>query len=731
MLDSNSQDPDKNLQKSGKDGRNQKGASPCLPRYRLGDIVWARSWKRECIDWPGMIVEPPPKFHQDGQKAYPDFFCVMLYGNSQRKGEDKDFCWVHTDNITAFSDNVQPLTARHMHKPELTMAILQAKQETLKHKHKLEDCNKLPHVGCFKNSNKNADDNNSLGVAVNAVAPSQSVPTRITVVCCGIDGAYYPKLHEVVCLCPSCKGRTPHVSLSKWEAHTGCRQKKWKVSVRLKDSSQTLTSWLQSMTDNGAAGLAYQVYSQEQVLKAYLQLPYEPVAVKWTLERCAVCGWVEDYDYNQMLVCNSCQIAVHEECYGVRASETGTSFICRACESPGETRQCCLCPVQGGALKPSVVPDVWVHVYCAWFVKGVFFQDIKKMEPADGILSMDLSKFKQECVICKQYHGACISCEECETTFHATCALRAGYRMEVSTVAGQYESKKVSYCARHRAPAENGRIVIPALEAELLRQENLAREMLEADEQANAEQDSSATSSNRYEDDISTPCSLISEYSSENFMSGLEDEGCEYSRLYVYSEHSNRRAGKRESVPHLTGGFTHHNLKQVLKLRHVSDTPKALTIEERLINLDKTQGSRICIGKSAIHDWGLFARRDIEQGEMVVEYRGEIVRRSVADMREKRYKKEGKDCYLFKVSDEIVIDATVKGNIARLINHSCDPNCFARIIPVKRAGNTCIILIAKRNVMAGEELTYDYLFDPENRTVPCHCGAPNCRKFIC
>ena len=78
-----------------------------------------------------------------------------------------------------------------------------------------------------------------------------------------------------------------------------------------------------------------------------------------------------------------------------------------------------------------------------------------------------------------------------------------------------------------------------------------------------------------------------------------------------------------------------------------------------------------CCVQSGIHGWGLFARRPIRADTMVIEYRGERVRRTVADARERRYRAAGKDCYLFNVDDEIVVDATQRGTIGRFTVRAC------------------------------------------------------------
>ncbi|XP_022102155.1 histone-lysine N-methyltransferase SETD1A-like [Acanthaster planci] len=133
--------------------------------------------------------------------------------------------------------------------------------------------------------------------------------------------------------------------------------------------------------------------------------------------------------------------------------------------------------------------------------------------------------------------------------------------------------------------------------------------------------------------------------------------------------------------------------------------------------------------KSGIHGWGLYAMQPISADEMVIEYVGESIRQSVADEREMRYEKIGiGSSYLFRIDSDSIIDATKTGNLARFINHSCMPNCYAKIISMESQKK--IVIYSKQNISTGEEITYDYKFPIEDEKIPCLCGTAQCRGTL-
>uniref|UniRef100_A0A673VP25 Histone-lysine N-methyltransferase n=1 Tax=Suricata suricatta TaxID=37032 RepID=A0A673VP25_SURSU len=159
-------------------------------------------------------------------------------------------------------------------------------------------------------------------------------------------------------------------------------------------------------------------------------------------------------------------------------------------------------------------------------------------------------------------------------------------------------------------------------------------------------------------------------------------------------------------------------------------TSMDLPMPMRFRHLKKTSKEAVGVYRSPIHGRGLFCKRNIDAGEMVIEYAGNVIRSIQTDKREKYYDSKGIGCYMFRIDDAEVVDATMHGNAARFINHSCEPNCYSRVINID--GQKHIVIFAMRKIYRGEELTYDYKFPIEDASnkLPCNCGAKKCRKFL-
>jgi len=114
---------------------------------------------------------------------------------------------------------------------------------------------------------------------------------------------------------------------------------------------------------------------------------------------------------------------------------------------------------------------------------------------------------------------------------------------------------------------------------------------------------------------------------------------------------------------------------------------------------------------------GLFTEKPIRRGDFVIEYTGKLIPNSATERMKGRY--------LFQVNSRWTVDGAGRENLSRYINHACKPNCQAFIRKMR------ILIYAKRNIAAGEELSYDYgreYFDEFIRPEGCRCDTCAARQ---
>ncbi len=114
--------------------------------------------------------------------------------------------------------------------------------------------------------------------------------------------------------------------------------------------------------------------------------------------------------------------------------------------------------------------------------------------------------------------------------------------------------------------------------------------------------------------------------------------------------------------------------------------------------------SNVYLAKSRIQGLGLFAARDLEKNTMIIEYIGDLIRNEVANRRERLYQSQNRGIYMFRLNDDLVVDATMTGGLARYVNHCCDPNCIAETVQNGKEEN--IVIIANKKILKGEEVSY-------------------------
>ena len=136
--------------------------------------------------------------------------------------------------------------------------------------------------------------------------------------------------------------------------------------------------------------------------------------------------------------------------------------------------------------------------------------------------------------------------------------------------------------------------------------------------------------------------------------------------------------------------------------------------------------------KSSVHGSGLFAFENIKKGRKIIEYVGDKVTKKEGDRRaDKQINKAKKNrnngmVYVFELNQRYDIDGGVAYNHARLINHSCNPNCEVEI------NNNQIWISAIKSIKKNVELTYNYgySYDADYVDHVCKCGSYKCVGYI-
>ncbi|XP_068669396.1 uncharacterized protein [Aristolochia californica] len=168
---------------------------------------------------------------------------------------------------------------------------------------------------------------------------------------------------------------------------------------------------------------------------------------------CSVCDSTDGDPSDPIVFCDGCDLTVHASCYGnplIQAVPEGDWF-CARCKLGKDDKHletsCCLCPVGGGATKPTV-DGRWAHIICSLLVPEVFFRDPKGREGID-CSRVPSKRWAAVCYLCGSANGCGIECSEpkCPLAFHVSCGMKEELSIEYRE--GKGGAIVAGFCKNH------------------------------------------------------------------------------------------------------------------------------------------------------------------------------------------------------------------------------------------------------------------------------------------
>jgi histone-lysine N-methyltransferase SETD1 len=156
----------------------------------------------------------------------------------------------------------------------------------------------------------------------------------------------------------------------------------------------------------------------------------------------------------------------------------------------------------------------------------------------------------------------------------------------------------------------------------------------------------------------------VAQYATRGAAADPSESQAQQPKPAMTSSRSNRANARRQA----------QGLEEINQVQRAMALSKGETAAAELsikFNQLQTRKKHLRFARSPIHDWGLYAMERISRGEMVIEYVGEVIRAQVADKREKAYERQGiGSSYLFRIDEDLVVDATKKGNLGYVLRSS-------------------------------------------------------------
>jgi hypothetical protein len=208
-------------------------------------------------------------------------------------------------------------------------------------------------------------------------------------------------------------------------------------------------------------------------------------AVEPDEESCAVCfsGVTYEGENNEILFCDGCDGAFHQQCYGVdKLPAEDEKWYCEECKNNCDKKELCVICLQGGSGKKRTDQGTWAHVSCAYEIPECYFGDIEHVDEIKGVEKILKARFGTlQCILCHQRHGAKVQCaaKHCTAAFHPRCALKVSGKFidqeedpderavigkccdQSRTATGEVFSWWSWYCRKHLALRKEGELDIP------------------------------------------------------------------------------------------------------------------------------------------------------------------------------------------------------------------------------------------------------------------------------